>query len=120
MRSAVLVVRVAGDLPTRDLCLGVRGEGLRIAEEVLMVHGVDAVRAARDDIATGAAAAIVVLRTRHGGRAENTESNRGDHRRLSKLQHCRISKLGCTCRTCPIDRSEAAFIPDNSIQGAPP
>src|SRR6516225_11962898 len=84
IRSAASVVGIAGDLPMRDLRLGVRREGPSgIAEDVLTVRGIDTVGAARDDKAAGAGAAIVILRARHGGRAENTQSNRGDHRRLS-------------------------------------
>src|SRR6516162_4663629 len=105
----------------RDLRLGMRREGPSgIAEDVPMVRGVDTVGAARDDKAARTGAAIVILRARHGGRAESTESNRGDHRRFSKLQHFRISRLGRTCGTCPIDRRGALFIPDNSFWRALP
>src|SRR5215469_6059040 len=119
-RSVASVVGIAGSLPMRDLRLGVRREGPGVAEDVLMVRGIDTVGAARDDKAARTRAAIVILRARHGGRAKNTESNRGDHRRLSKLQHCPISRLSCSCRTCPIDRSRSGFIPDKSFRRALP
>ena len=75
------------------LRLRVRREGLGIDEDVLMIDGVDAIGAPRDNKAASPAAAIIVLPARQSGRAENTESDRRDHRGLSKLQHCRISKL---------------------------
>ena len=59
----------------RDLRLGVRREGPSgIAEDVLTVRGIDTVGAARGDKAARTGAAIVILRARHRGRAESTDT----------------------------------------------
>ena len=74
------------------------------AEDIGMIDRVDAVHAAFDDVAT-AAAAIVILRSCQGGRgrAKDAEGDRHDQGRLSILEPCRISKF--VVAFCVINRA---------------